>query len=246
VGADAPTVNLLKTLGGGSIALSAAVTTPAIVSPADGASFTLPFSWQLGMDPSLIDTAESLGVGNITISGAKLPVGPEDGATGNDVVGQPPSRSLTLAQATSFSEGPFSGSFVRDGAIGDPIVFAIRPVNLTASVALGGAAINLNIACAPQGAASMTLVDQEGTPPPEVLGETEDRDLDCDDITGTTVVGDDDPNDLDNDGDGIGCEVSEGALPKTGGSPFGLALIGLGAIDFGYLALTASRPRRRT
>lgn len=238
VGADQATQSLLDSLGDGVIDLSAEVSTSAVTSPSMGESFEMSFTWLMGLDEAVIDTASALGVGVIEISDAELAVGVTAGAAGGDVVGSPATRSLTLAEARSYIEGPFVGEFERTGEIGDPISFVVKPISLTAVVALSGSALDLRLACQPDGPASIDLVDQEGSPPPAT--------------TPTTSPGNVVPN-VEEDSDPDGAEVlSESAadaarstLPVTGAAPLGLLAVAFGALDLGYLALSASRPRRR-
>jgi hypothetical protein len=196
------------------IDVSVVLTSGAIVSPPQGATFQVPFTWTLGLDQGVVDAATGLGITEIGVSNVRLVAGVLGGAEGADVTGTPPARTVSLSGGTaSFGEGPFTGSFTRTGDIGDAVTFAAKSVALTANVDLSGTPLVIDLACQLPGDASFTVVDQEGVPPTSTTS------------TSGPVV--------------LGSTVAKAPLPVTGADLFWPVVLALVLIDFGYLARTS-------
>jgi hypothetical protein len=195
---------------------------PVVPAPDQGDEFPIGFRWDVTLDSGLVDTIRGLGIDSLAISDASYTTKALGGATGPDVIGSPPDRTVPIGTgAVTFHEGPFKGTFTRTSAVGDPITFAPGTVKVAAKPA--GFPNPFNLSCTPAAATSpLSLVDQQGTPPPSspttdatVLGETVD-----------STSGSSDP------------------LPRTGAPDSTLVLLGLSIvlIDLGYLLVTAQRP----
>ena len=125
------------------------------------------FHWAFTL-PQGPATAVGLGTTDLSQSNGVLPMHVDSGASGSDVVGNPPAQDIALGNgsvAVNYNEGPFLGDFPRTGAIGDPIQFWPGTVTVTSTTVPGG--IALQLLCTPTGTAPMVLTDQQGpTPPP--------------------------------------------------------------------------------
>ena len=110
------------------------------------------FHWAFTLPQDLANTAVGLGTTDLSQSDGVLPMHVDSGATGADVVGNPPPQNINLGDgsvAVSYNEGPFSGDFTRTGAIGDPIQFSPGTVTVTSTTVPGG--IVLQLLCSPTG-----------------------------------------------------------------------------------------------
>jgi hypothetical protein len=190
------------------------------------------FNWSFLLSQGLVQGAIAVGATDLEITSATLPMSATTGATGADVVGDPPATNLALgdgSQAVGYSVGPFTGTFSRTAAVDSPIEFT--PGTVLNTVVVQPLGVSLNITCAPAQGAVMTLNDQTGVPP-STTTTTLPEVTTTEGTTATTAPG-----------GGVGGAGEE--LPRTGSSTLVLVVIALGLIDLGYLALTAAQPPRR-
>jgi hypothetical protein len=162
------TTAILQGIGLDPVGLPATITSDPVDSPNTGDSFTMTFHWAFTLPQSLASTAVGLGTTDLSQSNGVLPMHVDSGATGADVVGNPPPQDIPLGDgsvAVNYNEGPFTGDFTRTNAIGDPIQFSPGTVTVTSTTVPGG--IALQLLCTPTGTSPMVLTDQQGaTPPP--------------------------------------------------------------------------------
>jgi hypothetical protein len=232
--ADPATETLLDLVGLENFPQQVTILTPAVEpAPSPGDDFEMAFNWSFLLDQTIVAGAVSAGATDLQISSATLPMSATTGATGADVVGHPPSTNLVLGdgtQAVGYTVGPFTGTFNRTAAVDSPIEFT--PGTVLNSVVVVPLGVTLNITCAPQQGAVMTLNDQTGVPP-STTTTTLPEVTTTEGTTATTAPG--------GGSGGVGGEE----LPRTGSSTLVLVVIALGLIDLGYLALTAAQPPRR-
>ena len=231
-GADAQTQTVLAGIGLATFPQQVTILSPAVEpSPSPGEDFQMTFNWSFLLSQSLVQTAVDLGQASLNISAATLPMSATTGATGSDVVGHPPATELVLGdgtQAVGYSTGPFTGTFTRTADVDNPIEFTPGTVLNTVVTSSG---ITLQITCAPEAGAVMTLNDETGVAPSTTT--TTLPEVTTTEATPTTDSG-------------VQGETAEPAeLPRTGSSSLLLVVIALGLIDLGYLALTSSQPSRR-
>ena len=232
--ADAQTESLLDVAGVETFPQQVTILTPAVEpAPSPGDDFEMEFNWSFLLAQNIVQGAIDVGATDLQISSATLPMSATTGATGGPVVGDPAATTLPLgdgSQAVGYSVGPFTGTFNRTAAVDSPIEFTPGTIlNTVVVVPLG---VSLNITCAPEAGAVMTLNDQTGVPP-STTTTTLPEVTTTEGTTATTAPG----------GGGVGGAGEE--LPRTGSSTLVLVVVALALIDLGYLALTAAQPRRR-
>jgi hypothetical protein len=227
-GADQQTQTVLGVVGLSSFNIAAVVASdPVAASPENGDSFDMTFFWTFTQDQTLVETAVGLGVTDLQLSNGVNPVGVVSGATGPDVVGNPPTQDVPLGDGSlpiTYSQGPFTGSFTRAGNVGDPIVF--KPGNISVTALPNPLTTSLNLACTPDGA-TMTLVDQEGEAPPTTRPTT--TTLPPTTASPTTAAGP------------VVAAETQSQLARTGFHSE-LLILGIALLGFGYaLSLTGRR-----
>ncbi|MEY2423531.1 MAG: hypothetical protein QOI95_3598 [Acidimicrobiaceae bacterium] len=208
--------------GGGAINFDIVLANdPVVPAPATDASFPIDFRWTVTLDSGLVSTLHGLGITSVSISGASYDALALSGATGPDVIGTPPARSVSVGTGpVTFGEGPFTGTFTRTAVDPQPIVFAAGKVLVSATP--NGFPNPFNLDCnPPEGATTnrISLVNQVGSPPSTIATST----------TGSVL------------GEVIN---SNSSLARTGAPQSTLIMVGLAMflIDVGYLMVTAVHP----
>lgn len=227
-GNNPDTIEILSTFGLSPFPMPVTITSAAVEpSPSPGEDYTGSFTWDFALDPEIVEFAVGLGVTTFNITNGVNPISATDGATGTAAGTGAPAVLVDLTDTVfdGFTSGPYTGTFNRTAAVDAPITYT--PGTITSSVTTSSN-VALAIICTP-GAGAITVNDETGeapsttttTRPPIVVPTTAAPPT-------TAAVG------------------AGGQLPVTGASSsLYLALLGLGLVDVGYLAMTAGKSSKR-